>query len=139
MERPAPPSILWHVRSNNLVEHSGYFSDMEKLTFSVKTKQLNRPAHCSGDNGLNTPLKISSVNSSSSPVLISHATRPFISTISADVVNPSRRRTRFRHLSSSICKTSCVDCMRLLNARIRTLVSCFVEYNLYSSGSRGSL
>lgn len=71
-------------------------------TFSPKTKQLSNPAHCSGDSELNAPLKMSSVNSSSSPVLISHATRPFMSTISVAVVNPKRRRTRLRHLSSSI-------------------------------------
>ena len=36
-------------------------------------------------------------------LLISHATRPFSSITSAAVAYPIRRRTRFRHLSSSIC------------------------------------
>lgn len=56
---------------------------------------------------LKTPLKIISVSKSSSPVLISHATRPLVSMTSSDVVNPSRRRTRLRFLSSSSCKTLC--------------------------------
>lgn len=97
-------------------------------TFSEKTKQLKRPAHCSGESGLKTPLKISSVRSNSSPVLISHATRPFMSTISAEVVKPRRRRTRFRLLSSSICKISCVAWILLLRSFIFVSDSFFFEY-----------
>ncbi len=77
------------------------FERRRERTFSWKTKQLNRAAHCSGESGLNTPPNIISVKSNSSPVLISHATRPFISTTSSDVVKPSLRRTRLRDFSSS--------------------------------------
>jgi hypothetical protein len=105
----------------------------------VNTKQLSKPAHCSGSSGLKTPLKMSSVRRSSSPELISHATRPFMSTISADVVKPKRRSTRFRHFSSSICKMSCVAWILFLSSRTASLASCLRENALYSSGSRGSV
>mmetsp|Transcript_13024 Transcript_13024/g.22509 ORF Transcript_13024/g.22509 Transcript_13024/m.22509 type:complete len:312 (-) Transcript_13024:120-1055(-) len=48
-------------------------------------------------------LKMSSVASSSSPVVISHATRPLTSTTSSLLVNPSLLRHRFLRLSSSLC------------------------------------
>ena len=38
-------------------------------------------------------------------LLISHATRPFISMTSDAVAYPIRRRTLLRHLSSSICRS----------------------------------
>lgn len=88
--------------------------------FSVNTKQLRRAAQCSGANGLNTPLKTNSVSSNSSPELISHATLPLTSTMSAEVVNPNRRRTRLRHLSSSSLRMSCVAWMLFLRLRIRS-------------------
>lgn len=79
---------------------------LSTLTFSWNAKQLSRAAQSSGLRGLKVPPNMSSVNKSSSPLLISHATRPFISTTSSFVVKPSRRKTRFRDFNSSSCKTS---------------------------------
>jgi hypothetical protein len=78
-----------------------------RLTFSSKTKHESSAAHCSGPSSLKTLLKIISVSSSSSPVEISHATRPFFCTTSSSDVKPRRRSTRLRHLSSSSCSTLC--------------------------------
>ena len=75
--------------------------------FSPKTKHESSAAHCSGVRSLKVPLNMSSVSKSSSPVLISHATRPFFSTMSSADVKPRRRSTRLRHLSSSSCSTLC--------------------------------
>jgi hypothetical protein len=97
-------------------------------TFSSKTKQLNNAAHCCGVKSLNTPLNTISVNSSSSPELISHATRPFCSTTSSAVANPSRRKARLRFLSSSRWITLCADWIFFLTVRISVASDCFAEY-----------
>lgn len=112
-------------------QHRAYIDarlETSTRTFSANTKQLSSPALCSGDSVLKTPLKISSVSNNSSPVLISHATRPFMSTMSSAFVNPNRRSTRFRDLSSSSCKTSLVALIRFLSARMRSCASRFCEY-----------
>ena len=71
--------------------------------FSSKMKQLRTAAHSSGESSLKKRLKRSSLRRSSSPVLISHATRALSWTTSASLMKPKRRRTRLRHLSSSSC------------------------------------
>lgn len=58
-------------------------------TRSSNTKQLRSDTVCSTVRSLKTFWKTISVNNNSSPVLISHATRPFISTTSDEEVNPS--------------------------------------------------
>ena len=68
-------------------------------TFSSKTKHERRAAVCSTVSGLKAPLKISSVRSSSSPVEISHATRPLSSMTSLAVVYPSLDTSRHAHAS----------------------------------------
>lgn len=55
------------------------------------------------DKLLKRPLNNISVISSSSAADSSQATRPLRSITSWEVAYPSRRNTRFRHLSSSIC------------------------------------
>ena len=96
---------------------------------SVNTKQERIAAHSSGVSSLNVPWKMSSVSSSSSPVLISQATRPFFSTKSSAVVKPSRRSTRFRHLSSSSCSTLCAAAIRSRIAATASAASCFRAYS----------
>lgn len=100
---------------------------MQRLTFSWKAKQLRSAAQCSGASGLNVPPNINSVNSSSSPLLISHATRPFISTTSSLVVKPNRLRTRLRDLSSSSCKTSWTELILRLSD-----LTCSIAFNFRS-------
>ncbi|KAK2183315.1 hypothetical protein NP493_315g00027 [Ridgeia piscesae] len=73
--------------------------------FSWKTNTLSRAQHWADVKSLNTPLNNISVMRSSSALQISHATRPFISMTSDAVAYPIRRRTLFRHFSSSICSS----------------------------------
>jgi hypothetical protein len=70
-------------------------------TFSSNTKQLNNAAVCCGVKSLNTPPNTISVNNNSSPLEISHATRPFCSTTSSFVAKPRRLNARLRLRSSS--------------------------------------
>mmetsp|Transcript_46068 Transcript_46068/g.147328 ORF Transcript_46068/g.147328 Transcript_46068/m.147328 type:complete len:435 (+) Transcript_46068:1190-2494(+) len=69
---------------------------------SVHTRHEQSAASCSVVIFFTPPARMSSVATSSSPVLISHASRPFISTTPSGVVYPSRRSSRRRALSSSL-------------------------------------
>jgi len=102
-------------------------------------KQASRAAQCSGDRGLKTPPNIISVNINSSPVEISHATRPFISTTSSAVVNPSRRRTLFLDLSSSRWRMSCTEFNFRFKALTLSIAVCLRSNRSYSAGSDGEL
>jgi hypothetical protein len=108
-------------------------------TFSSKMKQARSAAQCSGDRGLKTPPNIISVNINSSPVEISHATRPFISTTSSAVVNPSRRRTLFLDLSSSRWRISCTEFNFRFRALTLSIAVCLRSNRSYSAGSDGEL
>lgn len=87
-------------------------------------KQDRRAAQCSGESGLKTPPNIISVNINSSPVEISHATRPFISTTSSAVVKPSLRKTRLRDLSSSRCRISWTELSLRLSVLTCSMAVC---------------
>ena len=73
------------------------------VVFSSKMKQLSAAAQSSGDNSLKKRSKRSSLSNSSSPVLISHATRALSCTTSVSLMKPKRRSTRLRHFNSSSC------------------------------------
>ena len=60
---------------------------------SSETKTDARAQHSAGPRSLNTPLKMSSVRTSSSPLEMQHATRPFNVMTSPEVANSSRRST----------------------------------------------
>mmetsp|Transcript_28891 Transcript_28891/g.72027 ORF Transcript_28891/g.72027 Transcript_28891/m.72027 type:complete len:362 (-) Transcript_28891:1833-2918(-) len=63
-------------------------------------------ASCAGSSSLKTPEYMSSVASSSSQVLTSHATRPLFWMTPSSEMWPSRRRTRRMPLSSACIRTS---------------------------------
>mmetsp|Transcript_45504 Transcript_45504/g.73018 ORF Transcript_45504/g.73018 Transcript_45504/m.73018 type:complete len:248 (+) Transcript_45504:397-1140(+) len=68
---------------------------------SLQTSALTSATHISASSSLKVPLKISSVATSSSAVVISHATLPFVSTTPSSLTWFIRRSTRRRCLSSS--------------------------------------
>jgi hypothetical protein len=119
--------------------HQRNFGGQVGRTFSSKMKQARSAAQCSGDRGLKTPPNIISVNINSSPVEISHATRPFISTTSSAVVNPSRRRTLFLDFSSSRWRISCTEFNFRFRALTLSIAVCLRSNRSYSAGSDGEL
>lgn len=109
------------------------------LDFSSNTKTLRTAATCSGVRLLKNPLNRSSLSISSSPELISQATRAFNCTTSASLMNPNRRSTRLRHLSSSNCIMDMASLIFFFVSLILVPNATFSEYCSYSSGSRGEL
>mmetsp|Transcript_14550 Transcript_14550/g.36837 ORF Transcript_14550/g.36837 Transcript_14550/m.36837 type:complete len:225 (+) Transcript_14550:214-888(+) len=73
----------------------------ESALRSLATRQLIKETICSAVSSASEPVKMSSVMSSSSAVETSHAMRPLSSITLSELVCPSRRKTRFMHLSSS--------------------------------------
>lgn len=75
------------LQAQNISEH------IAQLTWW--TMQLKRAALCSGVSSVNAPLKMSSVTTNSSHVLISQATRPLSWITPSESQCPSRLSTRF--------------------------------------------
>lgn len=132
--QPIHPSICSFVQTVNphhqTIAQIQEWREQKKveLTFSSKTKQLNKAAHCWGVKSLKTPPKIISVNNNSSPELISQATLPFCSTTSSFVANPNRLKARLRFRSSSRCMTEWAAWIFFFVVRILSLRDSFAEY-----------
>mmetsp|Transcript_9764 Transcript_9764/g.25568 ORF Transcript_9764/g.25568 Transcript_9764/m.25568 type:complete len:377 (-) Transcript_9764:497-1627(-) len=101
---------------NGLLSFSGRL--MSSSFLSSKTKQDSRATVTSGVSSLKLPLKMSSVTTSSSAVLISHAVRPFCPMIFSSSMKPRRRRTRVYFFSSSFKMIPCPTLTMCLMALI---------------------
>lgn len=103
------------------------------------TKQLRSAAIFSTDKSLKTPFSNISVRTTSSPTLISHATRPLTVTISSSVKYPIRRRTLLRCLRSSKCKMDLTLLTFFFKVLILARSATFFPYSSYSDESCGVL